>query len=74
MSDDQKKPRVIEYVPKNRSLFSWNVAGGLILLWIAVLIGAILLKQRMFQMLWPVVFVILLVYLFVCTLLALRRK
>lgn len=67
-------PEVIEYVPKRRPIYNFNIIAGLILAWIVVLVAAFFLKSRLIQMVWPVIFLVLLIYLIACTVIAMRRK
>jgi hypothetical protein len=65
---------VIEYVPKRQGLFRPWVVVLLIAAWVVVLIAALMLKITMLRTVLPVLMFVLLVYLFVCTIVALRRK
>jgi hypothetical protein len=65
---------VIEYVPKRQGLFRWWFVAVLIGAWVLVLLGAFFLKMTMFRVMLPALMVVLLVYLMVCTLIAMRRK
>ena len=74
-SNDQKRqPEVIEYVPKNRPVFNWKVILVLLLLWVAVVVAMIFVKAPMFRIIWPIIAVVLVGYLLICTAASLRRK
>ena len=74
-SNDQKhQPEVIEYVPKNRPMFNWKVILVLLLLWVAVLLAMVFVKAPMFRIIWPIIAVVLVGYLLICTVASLRRK
>ncbi len=74
-SNDQKlQPEVIEYVPKNRPVFNWKVILVLLLLWVAVVVAMVFVKAPMFRIIWPIIAVVLVGYLLICTVAFLRRK
>ena len=64
---------VIEYVPKQGLFRPWIVV-LLLSAWVIVLIAVLVLKMMMFRTVLPVLMFVLLVYLFICTISALRRK
>jgi len=62
-----EKDPVIELEPKQKSPFQWPVFLALVIAWIVLLVLAIELKSSMLRMLWPLLLVILVIYLAVCT-------
>ena len=74
-SNDQKRqPEVIEYVPNNRPVFNWKVILVLLLLWVAVVVAMVFVKAPMFRIIWPIIAVVLVGYLLICTVVSLRRR
>ena len=65
---------VIEYVPKEKGLFRAWIVVVLLLAWVGVFVAALFLKITMLRAVLPLLMLVLLVYLFVCTIAALRRK
>ncbi len=65
---------VIEYVPKEQGLFRPWIVILLLTAWVGVLLAALFLKMTMLRTVLPVLMFVLLVYLFICTIAALRRK
>jgi hypothetical protein len=65
---------VIELEPKRGSPFQWPVFLSLIAAWVVILVLAVQLKSNLLRMLWPVLLLILLVYLAVCTFTILRSR
>ena len=74
MPISNRQPKVIEYVPKNRPVFKWKVILVLLLLWVAVVVAMVFIKAPMFRMIWPIIAVVLVSYLLLCTVAFLRRK
>ena len=74
MSISNPPPKVIEYVPKNRPVFNWTVILVLLLLWVAVVVAMVFVKAPMLRMIWPIIAVVLVGYLLLCTVALLRRK
>lgn len=75
MTEQREDIEVIEYIPKKQSgLFKPWIVVGLLLAWIAVLVAALFLKTTMLRSVLPLLMLVLLIYLFVCTIAALRRK
>ena len=63
---------VIELEPRNP--FSWKVVVAFLGAWLVVLMLALFLKNNMLRLLLPVIGVLLVVYVGVCTLLFLRNR
>ena len=72
--DPQRQPQVMEFVPKGRSIFNWKVVSLLLLLWAAVVVGTIFLKAPLLRIIWPIIVLVLIGYLLICTVVALRRR
>jgi membrane-bound acyltransferase YfiQ involved in biofilm formation len=69
MSDE--KP-VIDLEPRNP--FSWRVVVAFVVSWLVVLALALFLKSNLLRLLLPVISLLLVVYLGVCTLLLLKNR
>jgi hypothetical protein len=69
-----RQPKVIEYVPKNRPVFNWKVILVLLVLWVAAVVAMVFVKAPMFRIIWPIIAVVLVGYLLLCTVALLRRK
>lgn len=75
MSKSDDREDVIVYEPvRRRPSVNWSLVGLLLAAWAAVLIAAVVLKTRVFMVLMPVILVVLLIYLTICTVVALRSK
>ena len=74
MPISNRQPKVIEYVPKNRPVFNWKVILVLLLLWVAVVVAMVFVKAPMLRIIWPIIAVVLVGYLLLCTAVFLRRK
>ncbi len=74
MTNRRDDIEVIEYVPKQQGLFRPWIVVLLLSAWVAVLVAALFLKMTMLRTVLPALMFVLLVYLFVCTIAALRRK
>ena len=74
MNKRREDVKVIEYVPKRQGLFRVWVVVLLLSAWVAVLIGALVLKLTMLRTVLPLLMFVLLVYLVVCTVTAIRRR
>lgn len=57
-----------------RRPFSWKVIGVLVVLWIAALVAAVVLRQGTIRLLLPALAAGLILYLGGCTLVWLRRR
>ena len=73
-NDPKRQPEVIEYVPKNRPVFNWKVVLVLMLLWVAMVVAMVFVKAPMFRIIWPIIAVLLVGYLLICTVVFLRRR
>ncbi len=73
-NDQKRQPDVIEYVPKNRPVFNWKVILVLLLLWVAVVVAMVFVKAPMFRVIWPIIAVVLIGYLLICTVASLLRR
>ena len=74
MPISNRQPKVIEYVPKNRPVFKWKVILVLLVLWVAAVVAMVFVKAPMFRIIWPIIAVVLVGYLLLCTVAFLRRK
>ena len=74
MPTNNRQPKVIEYVPKNRPVFNWKVILVLLLLWVTVLVAMVFVKAPLFRIIWPSIAVVLVGYLLFCTVVFLRRE
>jgi hypothetical protein len=78
MEQERENVRVIDDPPKPQSsgvfLFRWSIVLGFLVAWMVVLIAAIWIKAGVFRVLLPAILVVLLIYLLVCTLTAIRSK
>ncbi len=74
MAKQRDDIKVIEYVPKHQGLFRPWIVVMFLVAWVAVLIAVLVLKMMMLRSVLPVLMFVLLVYLFVCTIAALRKK
>ncbi len=74
MTQKRDDIEVIEYVPKQQGLFRPWIVVVFLVAWVAVLAAVLFLKMMMLRTVLPVMMVVLLVYLFICTIAALRRK
>ena len=57
-----------------RSYFSWRAVIAFVVLWIAALGSALLLKSTMIRMLLPLIAMLFVIYLGVCTLTFLKNR
>ena len=71
MPDDDP---VIELEPRQKGPFRWPVFLAIVIAWIVLLVLAIELKSSMLRMLWPLLLIILVIYLAVCTFAVLRSR
>ena len=55
-------------------MFNWKVILVLLLLWVAVVMAMVFVKAPMFRIIWPIIAVLLVGYLLICTVVFLRRK
>lgn len=69
MSDQEP---VIELTPKNP--FSWKIVAMFVVAWVVVFALVYALKGGMIRLLLPVISLIFLVYLVVCTIYLLRKR
>ncbi len=62
----------IELEPKNP--FSWKILGAFLLAWVLALAAVIELRSPMLRIIMPVIGVLLVVYLTICTVLFLKNR
>lgn len=76
MNEGRENVRVIDPVPprRTRGPFRWSIALLLLVAWLGMLIATALLKMRTLMVLTPLILVVLLIYLLVCTMVAIRSK
>jgi hypothetical protein len=67
-----KRDPIIELEPRNP--FSWKIVAAFLVAWLVVLGAMILLKLTVLRLLLPLLAVLLVVYLAVCTILLLKNR
>lgn len=67
-----RREPVIELEPRNP--FSWKMVAGFVGLWVVALAAALFLKGGIVRLLMPLVALLFVIYLAVCTLVYLKRR